>query len=83
MGQLAFGALVYAIAVPANRVTNASEVTTDSSGWATMTFRPLKGLPMKSGAQLTFFVRARKSGENPLAGVSSRRLVSVRVSPAR
>jgi hypothetical protein len=82
-GKAVAGALVYAIGVPANRVTNAGETQTDSTGWATMTFRPLRGLPMRSGAQLVFFVRARKGGENPLAGVSNRRLVSVRVSPGK
>jgi hypothetical protein len=80
-GRSVAGAMVYAVGVPANRVTTASETQTDSTGWATLTFRPLKGLPMKSGAQLTLFVRARKSGENVLAGVSTRRLVSVRVHP--
>ena len=75
------GALVYAAGVPENRVTNEPEVQTDSSGWATVTFHPLKGLPMKRGARVTFFVRARKSGENPLAGISTRRLVSVGVTP--
>jgi len=75
------GAMVYALAVPSNRVSVSPEVTTDATGWATVTFNPLKGLPLKRGAQLTFFVRARKPGENPLAGVSSRRLVSVRISP--
>jgi hypothetical protein len=82
-GKAVAGALVYAIGVPANRVTNAGETQTDSTGWATMTFRPLRGLPMRSGAQLVFFVRARKGGENLLAGVSNRRLVSVRVSPGK
>jgi hypothetical protein len=81
-GRPVSGALVYAVGVPSNRVTNASEVQTDSSGWATITFRPLKGLPMRQGARVTFFVRARKAGENPLAGVSTRRLVSVGVRPA-
>ena len=80
-GRPVAGALVYAVGVPANRVSNAGEITTDPTGWATVNFRPLKGLPMKRGAQLVFFVRARKSGENLLAGVSSRRLVAVRVSP--
>jgi hypothetical protein len=75
------GALVYAIGVPSNRVSVGPEVTTDGTGWATMTFNPLRGLPLKRGAQLTFFVRARKPGDNVLAGVSTRRLVSVRVSP--
>jgi len=82
-GRPVSGALVYAVGVPENRVTTAAEVQTDSSGWATVTFHPLKGLPMKQGARVTFFVRARKSGENPLAGVSTRRLVSVGVRPAR
>ena len=82
-GKPVAGALVYAIGVPANRVTNAGETQTDSRGWATFTFRPLRGLPMKQGAQLVFFVRARKGGENLLAGVSNRRLVSIRVSPGK
>jgi len=80
-GRPVSGALVYALAVPSNRVTAAGEVTTDGTGWASVKFNPLRGMPLKRGAQLTFFVRARKSGENPLAGVSSRRLVSVRISP--
>jgi len=82
-GKAVAGALVYAVGVPANRVTNVGETQTDSSGWATMTFRPLTGLPMKQGAQVVFFVRARKGGENVLAGVSNRRLVSIRVSPGQ
>jgi hypothetical protein len=81
-GKPVAGALVYAIGVPANRVTNAGETQTDSSGWATFTFRPLRGLPMKQGAQLVFFVRARKGGENLLAGVSTRRLVQASVGAA-
>jgi hypothetical protein len=81
-GRPVSGALVYAAGVPENRVTNEAEVQTDSSGWATVTFQPLKGLPMKKGARVTFFVRARKSGENPLAGVSTRRLVSLGVRPS-
>ena len=82
-GRAVTGALVYAVGVPANRVTTAGETQTDSGGWATITFRPLAGLPMKRGAQLVFLVRARKGGENVLAGVSNRRLVSIRVSPGQ
>jgi hypothetical protein len=82
-GKAVAGALVYAVGVPANRVTNAVETQTDSSGWATITFRPLRGLPMRQGAQLVLFVRARKGGENVLAGVSNRRLFSVRVHPTK
>jgi hypothetical protein len=82
-GKAVAGALVYAIAVPASQVTRSGEVQTDSTGWATVHFQPLKALPMKAGARVNFFVRARKAGENPLAGVSTRRLVSVGVHPAR
>jgi hypothetical protein len=81
-GKGVAGALVYAIAVPSNQVTRSSEVQTDSSGFATIHFTPLKALPLKAGARVNFFVRARKAGENPLAGVSTRRLVSVGVHPA-
>ena len=82
-GKAVAGALVYAIAVPASQVTRSGEVQTDSTGWATVHFQPLKALPMKAGARVNFFVRARKAGENPLAGVSTRRLVSVGVHPVR
>ena len=82
-GKPIAGALVYAIAVPATQVTRSGEVQTDSTGWATVHFQPLKALPMKAGARVNFFVRARKAGENPLAGVSTRRLVSVGIHPTR
>jgi hypothetical protein len=82
-GKGVAGALVYAIAVPSNQVTRSGEVQTDSTGWATVHFQPLRALPMRAGARVNFFVRARKSGENPLAGVSTRRLVSVGVHPTR
>ena len=82
-GKAVAGALVYAIAVPSNQVTRSGEVQTNSTGWATIRFQPLKALPMKAGARVNFFVRARKAGENPLAGVSTRRLVSVGIHPTR
>jgi hypothetical protein len=80
-GRAVAGALVYAIGVPANRVSVPRETATDTSGWATVSFVPLRALPLRRGALLTIFVRARKGGENPLGGVSARRLVSVRVQP--
>ncbi len=71
-----------AIGVPANRVSAEGERQTDETGWATFTYQPLRGLPLRRGARLDFFVRARKQGENLLGGVSSRRLVSVGVRPS-
>ena len=78
-GYVVRDALVYAIGVPANRVTAPGEVQTDQAGWATIPYQLLRGLPLKNGALLTIFVRARKPGENILRGVSARRLVSIRV----
>jgi hypothetical protein len=74
-------ALVYAIGVPPNRVSLTGEAVTAQDGWATITYQILPRQPIARGAQITFFVRARKAGEDLLAGVSSRRLVSLRVSP--
>jgi hypothetical protein len=80
-GYVVRDALVYAIGVPSNRVTVPPETKTDQSGWATVVYQPLRGLPLKRGARLTIFVRARKPGESVLGGVSTRRLVSIGVRP--
>ncbi len=78
--QTVQGALVYVAGVPYNQVDSPPEATTDSTGWATLTFHMRKGYPVSSSQQLlALFVRARKPGENVLAGVSTRRLVSVPV----
>lgn len=76
-------ALVYANAIPFGRITQPGEVRTDQEGWATMTITPTRLLPLANGYLLTMFVRARKSGDNVLAGVSTRRLVSVRTARPR
>jgi hypothetical protein len=70
------GALVYALGLPYGWVANAPEVSTDGSGCATITLQPTARLPLHRAA-LVIFVRARKPGENLLAGVSTRRLVQV------
>jgi hypothetical protein len=70
------GALVYALGLPYGWTYSAGEVATDSTGWATLTIRPTPSMPLRPGA-LVLFVRARKPGDNLLAGVSARRLVQV------
>jgi hypothetical protein len=70
------GALVYAIALPYSWSRSATEATTDSRGWASITLRPTAAMPLARGA-LVLFVRARKPGDNLLAGISTRRLVQV------
>ena len=77
-------ALVYANAIPFGRLIQPGEVRTDQEGWATMTITPTRLLPLANGYLLTMFVRARKSGDDILAGISTRRLISVRTArPAR
>ncbi len=79
-GQTVQGAMVYATAVPYNQLSNAPTIATDSNGWAVITFQTRAGFPVSKQQQLmTVFVRATKPGDSDLAGVSSRRLVSVPV----
>jgi hypothetical protein len=79
-GKCVSGALVYAVGVPFDRLSKEPEVQTGGDGWASITFHILPTFKLRSGNLVVVFVRARKSGESVLAGVSTRRLVSVRVA---
>jgi hypothetical protein len=70
-------ALVYVLPLPYGLIRNAPEVQTDGTGWAAIQLAPTSKLPLRAGS-LVMFVRARKSGENLLAGISTRRLVQIR-----
>jgi hypothetical protein len=75
------GALVYATATPYNQFAIPPEARTDSAGWAEVHFRRVAGFPVSRQQQLiAMFVRARKPGGSLLGGVSTRRLVSIRVA---
>ena len=72
------GASVYVTAVPYNQFTIPAEELTGDEGTATLVFRRDANFPASSKQQqLTLFIRATKPGEDPLAGVSTRRLVGI------
>ncbi len=80
-GRSVQGALVYATALPYNQFSVPPERATDQTGFAQLDFQVRSAFPLspKQGL-LTIFARARKSGEDVLGGISSRRLFSLRVS---
>jgi hypothetical protein len=80
-GYVVRGALVYVVGVPFGRILKAPEQPTGQDGWVTMTLTPTQRLALIKGGSLVLFVRARRSGDNVLAGVSTRRLVQVRTAP--
>jgi hypothetical protein len=51
------------------------EVSTDQTGWATLTIVPTRNMPLGRRNALVMFVRARVEGQALLAGSSTRRLV--------
>jgi hypothetical protein len=72
------GALVFVRSTPL--VTSSpGEVQTGQNGTVTVPVRPRASFPI-NGKFVQFFVRARKTGDNLLAGVSTRRLVQVRTA---
>jgi hypothetical protein len=82
-GFLIRDAIVFVRGVPERRVHPVAEVRTNKQGVAVVTLRPTKLLPLRTGGRLTVFTRARKAGEPVNGGVSTRRLVSVRLAKQR
>jgi hypothetical protein len=72
------GASVYVTAVPYNQFSIPEEELTGDQGTAILVFHRDANFPASDQqSQLTLFIRATKPGEDPLAGVSTRRLVAV------
>ena len=79
-GPFVSGAIVYSPQCPTTDSPSRREAKTDSNGYVTLTFDRLSGYPATSKqTSLVLFIRARKDGEEILAGISNRRLVSVPV----
>jgi hypothetical protein len=76
-GYVVRNALVYLIGLPYNRILTATEQRTAQDGTVTFTLTPTKLQPLKVGARLVIFARARVEGDSLLAGASTRRLVEV------
>jgi hypothetical protein len=81
-GYVVRGALVYMIGIPYNRVAVVPEQETGTDGYVTFSVQPTAQFPLVPGGALVVFVRARRPGENLLAGVSTRRLVQASVGAA-
>jgi hypothetical protein len=80
-GHSVRGAMVYAPAVPFNQVVAPQQTATGDDGWVELTFRRDAGFPAARRQQLmVLFVRATKPGEPVLAGISTRRLISLPVN---
>jgi hypothetical protein len=72
------GASVYVTAVPYNQFSIPAEEPTGDDGTAILVFHRDANFPASTQqTQLTLFIRATKPGEDPLAGISTRRLVAI------
>jgi hypothetical protein len=76
-GFVVRNALVFARSTPLVTIS-AGERRTDGNGWARIRLIPRANFRIRNGYSVQFFVRARKPGDNVLAGVTTRRLVQVR-----
>lgn len=78
-GYVVRGALVFARSTPEVTSTPPEQLTQED-GWVTLTTVPQADFPKNPAYNVQVFVRARKSGEDPLGGVSTRILVQFALS---
>ncbi len=75
-GRLVKGALVFFRSTPIVTSTP-TDAPTDGNGKVTYSVQPRSDFPIKNGYSVQFFVKAYKSGDPTLAGISGTRLVQV------
>lgn len=71
------GALVFFEPVPLGWTNRPPETATGPDGSVTFVIHPSTAVRRMRGGEIVWFIRARKEGENPLGGVSARRLVGL------
>jgi hypothetical protein len=79
-GYVVRDAIVQVTGVPLGWISPLQEVRTNVEGLATIQIQPTTRLRLVRGGSMVKHIRARKEGDNILAGVSSRRLVRVRTA---
>jgi hypothetical protein len=79
-GYVVRDAIVLVTGVPLGWIFASQEVRTNVDGYAQIQLQPTTRLRLVRGGSMVMFVRARKEGEDLLAGVSTRRLVRVRTA---
>jgi len=72
-GYVVRGAQVFVRSTPEVTATPPEQLT-QQDGWVTLTTVPQADFPKNPAYSVQMFIRARKSGEDPLAGISTRRL---------
>jgi hypothetical protein len=76
-GYVVRDAIVLVTGVPLGWINAPQEITTNVDGYATVQLQPTTRLRLVRGGSMVMFVRARKQGDDLLAGISTRRLVRV------
>jgi hypothetical protein len=71
------GALVFVVALPFGTTSTPPEAATGPDGWVTFRMRPTIRVRFDRIGAIQMFVRARKSGDRLIGGVSTRRLVNL------
>lgn len=71
------GALVRIEGVAGGLIAVVPAASTGEAGWATLRFRPSARVVFRSGASIELLVRAYRSGQSQLGGVSARKRVSL------